>query len=450
MPDSKLRQKYQNLPCVVIITAISEEYKAVRAHFTDVEEETHPNGTVYKWGIFSTNNRTWGVAIAQIGAGNANAAAETTRAIDFFQPRVLLFVGIAGGIKDVKLGHVVAATKIYGYESGKVEEEGFRPRPDAPRVSYRLEQRATSEANEEEWLQKIQGRIPKRTPRAWVGAIVAGDKVLASKDSEIYNLLRSNYGDALAVEMEGHGFLQAVRANQEVNALVIRGISDLIEGKNRKGENTRQITAARHASAFAFQILSKLDLGQIETQKVKQLEEELGRLRAKYSAMENEIERLRTENSAMKMEKIAAMEQEIKEIENQIASLEQELEDAIPPQARKAMDWLANRKELAQKAVDNVLNNFTDLRNIIDNTDSPQNTLKRFCRDIEDYLELLYYSFYPDGGDLLQEPDIPLSLPVEAYVEALRYIKQRVPENIGSEVPEVKGKLEYLIKKLLF
>jgi nucleoside phosphorylase len=444
MPDSKFRQKYQNLPCAVIITAISEEYKAVRAHFTDVEEETHPNGKVYKWGIFSSNNRTWGVAITQIGAGNANAAAETTRAIDFFQPSVVLFVGIAGGIKeDVKLGDVVAATKIYGYESGKVEEEGFRPRPDAPRVSYRLEQRALSEANEEEWLQKIPGRRPKRTPRAWVGAIAAGDKVLASRDSEIYNLLRSNYGDALAVEMEGHGFLQALRANQEVNAVVIRGISDLIEGKNRKGENTRQITAARHASAFAFQILSKLDLGQIETQKEKQLQDEIGRLRA-------EIETLRAKYSAMNVKEIAAMEQEIKEIENQIASLEQELEDAIPPQVRKAMDWLANRKELAQKAVDNVLNNFNTLRNIIDNTDSPKNTLKRFCRDIEDYLELLYYSFYPDGGDLLQEPDIPLSLPVEAYVEALRYIKQRVPENIGSEVPEVKGKLEYLIKKLLF
>ncbi|BAY45647.1 hypothetical protein SAMD00079811_32540 [Scytonema sp. HK-05] len=37
MPHSKLRQKYQSLHCTVIITAIPEEYEAVRTHFSDID-----------------------------------------------------------------------------------------------------------------------------------------------------------------------------------------------------------------------------------------------------------------------------------------------------------------------------------------------------------------------------------------------------------------------------
>ena len=67
------------------------------------------------------------------------------------------------------------------------------------------------------------------SPDVFVGAIAAGEKVLASSDSEIYNLLRSTYEDALAIEMEGHGFFQATYRHAEILALIVRGLSDLID-----------------------------------------------------------------------------------------------------------------------------------------------------------------------------------------------------------------------------
>ena len=244
----------------VILTAIPVEYQAVRAHLTNIHEELHPQGTIYERGTFPSRGQLWDVVIGEIGAGNPTAALEAERAINSFQPAVILFVGVAGGRKDVELGDVVAATKVYGYESGKAERV-FLPRPSIGRSTYRMEQRARAEARKPDWLRRLQGVPPTRTPIVYVAPIAAGEKVVASTRSSIAKFLQAQYGDALAVEMEGYGFLQATYANAQVEALVIRGISDLLDGKREADAANFQEIAARHASAFALEVLAKFDEG---------------------------------------------------------------------------------------------------------------------------------------------------------------------------------------------
>lgn len=247
------------LPRTVILTAIPVEYRAVRSHLTKVHEERHPQGTIYERGTFSSPGQSWDVLIGEIGAGNPTAALEAERAINFFQPAIILFVGVAGGRKDVKLGDVVAATKVYGYESGKAERT-FHPRPNIGRSTYQMEQRARTEARKPDWLQRRLGEaLSTQTPAVYVAPIAAGEKVVASTRSSVAKFLRAQYGDALAVEMEGYGFLQATYANARVEALVIRGISDLLDGKRKADAANFQEIAAQHASAFAFEVLAKLD-----------------------------------------------------------------------------------------------------------------------------------------------------------------------------------------------
>lgn len=214
-------------------------------------------GTVYEKGKFSTHGRVWEVGIAEIGTGNPQAAMEAERAIAYFKPNVILFVGVAGGIKDVALGDVVAATKVYGYESGKVKT-AFQPRPNVGESSYNLIQRAKAEARKKDWLQRLAPEVPNPAPKVFVQPIAAGEKVVASKQSDIFEFLQSNYGDTVAVEMEGRGLLQAAHANEQVSAIIIRGISDLITDKSKTDKAGWQEIAARHASAFAFEILAKL------------------------------------------------------------------------------------------------------------------------------------------------------------------------------------------------
>lgn len=253
----------------VILTALGVEHKAVEAHLEPIGqvprllEEIHPNGTIYTQGKFKAHNGTWNVAIAQIDMGNASAAMEAIRAIERFKPRVILFVGVAGGIKDVKVGDVVAASIVYGYECGKLIDDRTLPRPKLGEADYDLKQRAQTEARKDDWREQIRSDLSSNVaPSVYVKPIAAGEKVIASRKAEVYEYLREYYDDAIAVEMEGFGFLKATQQIKNVSAMVVRGISDLLDGKNDDSiepEQVRQERAARHASAFAFTLLAKLD-----------------------------------------------------------------------------------------------------------------------------------------------------------------------------------------------
>lgn len=105
-------------------------------------------------------------------------------------------------------------------------------------------------------LARLHSSLPDPTPCAYIGALAAGERVVSSTQSAVYHQIKATYGDALAIEMEGHGFLQAVHANHDMHGLVIRGISDLIDHKTAADADGSQIRAASHAAAFAFQILA--------------------------------------------------------------------------------------------------------------------------------------------------------------------------------------------------
>lgn len=251
----------QPIPSVVILTALQVEYLAVRAHLSEWKEEVYRD-TIYERGSFIANGQLWDVVIVEIGMGNDGAAAEAVRAIDRFNPDVMLFVGVAGGIKDVALGDVVAATKVYGYEYGRAEEQ-FLPRPELGEGAYKLVNRARTEARKTDWLKRVLSPVTECVPHVHVAPIAAGEKVIASTRSPIFEFLRQQYSDAIAVEMEGFGVLKAARMDQRVAAIVIRGISDLIDRKKEMDTAGFKEMAARHASAFAFEVLAKLGGGGI-------------------------------------------------------------------------------------------------------------------------------------------------------------------------------------------
>lgn len=238
----------------IALTAIPTERDAVRVYLSITGKDEH-KGTIYERGTFSTSGGIWEAALVETGAGNVAAAIETERFINYFKPELVLFVGVAGGFKDVRLGDVVVANRVYWYESGKADQT-FQTRPQVNNITYILEQLARDVARERNWLSRLPA-IPTPPPEAHVGPIATGESVITFTDSDIGKLLKERFGDTLAVEMESHGVLQAVRANESVSALIVRGISDLIDNKAESDAQKFQEVAARHASAFAFEMLSQ-------------------------------------------------------------------------------------------------------------------------------------------------------------------------------------------------
>lgn len=233
-------------PTVVILTALALEYAAVRAHLTDREELVH-EGTGTRVERGRPDGTNWSVALAGLGEGALNTAALTTQLISWLHPRAVLFVGVAGSLKDdIGIGDVVVATKVYAVHGGKQTPKGFQVRPEAWPGSNALVQAARSAVRD----------MPD--VRAHFKPIAAGDVVLADARSDIARHLRENYNDAAAIEMEGSGAAHAAHLNGQVDALVIRGISDRANaGKRRADAEGSQQRAAEQAAAVAMAVLRK-------------------------------------------------------------------------------------------------------------------------------------------------------------------------------------------------
>lgn len=253
----------EDRPLIAVITALPVEFAAVKAKLKNVVSKATALGGVYAMGTFTADGgrRKWNVALTCIGAGNPGAALAAGDAISELRPDALCFLGIAGGIKDVNHGDVVVASKVYGYERGKAHADGFVPSPEVARSNLRLVTHFTSVSLDDKWKRRTASSDRSRclALKLLVSPIAAGEKVIKSDLSQIAVDVRRYFNDAVAVEMEGLGTLAAAAHRDNVPAIVIRGISDLLGDKSAEHDAAWQPIASRNAAAALFQGLSLLD-----------------------------------------------------------------------------------------------------------------------------------------------------------------------------------------------
>jgi adenosylhomocysteine nucleosidase len=98
------------------------------------------------------------------------------RAVGLFTPEALLFVGVAGGLKDeAALGDVVVATRVYAYHGGKEGTNEFQARPRAWEASHYLEQLARQVARTRSWARLLPDRAKENPPAVHFKPIAAGE-----------------------------------------------------------------------------------------------------------------------------------------------------------------------------------------------------------------------------------------------------------------------------------
>jgi nucleoside phosphorylase len=248
---------------VALLTPIEVERKAILAQLGAWEHLTSKKtNTLFSVGSFRGLHHNFKIYNQLTGSGLNENAIAIENIMQELEPDLILMVGVAGGLKDVKKGDLVIGERAYGYEKGKLTEEGFLSRPQSYSYSHRLIQQSRKVLDLNTWSARIieAEDWPKTDPsRIFFGPIVSGNKVLADSRAELAQFIKKQFNDSLAIEMEAISF-QALLRYEGIWSLNIRGISDLLDDKAQADRQNYQPLAAARAAAFTFELLHQLDL----------------------------------------------------------------------------------------------------------------------------------------------------------------------------------------------
>jgi nucleoside phosphorylase len=275
---------------VVILTAIKEEYLAIRSHLNNLTE-LDKDDTIYEIGKLIYNEILVAeIIIRECGAKNSTSSQETERAIQYFKPNAIFFLGIAGSRKpnDFSIGDVIFPEKIYSYESGKAGKDSFQARPDISHPTYTMLEKAKKARLRNEWKALLPNKWNQDLVKADIGVIASGEQLIEDYYSSVGKILTEHYNDTSVVEMEGFAFAKAAQrqgGEQRMMEIgVVRGISDIMI-KDQLNETSsiddrrpveNKLLAAATASAFTIWLI-------IITYYNKLVEENTPRIRTAWS-----------------------------------------------------------------------------------------------------------------------------------------------------------------------
>lgn len=238
------------------MTPLPSEYAAVSRHITEKSSIIH-EGAAYEIGRFPAGTAKYQIIIREPGMKNAPMAVATERAIRHFEPQIAILCGIAGGIKDVRIGDVAVAKSAFDYDSGKESADGFLPRPNEYVFSDELLAHAQLTQRSDEW----KGRTVDGAPDAQVhiASVAAGDKVISAVKNSTFQQIQQFLSHCKFLEMEAAGFGLAIQRYRHIHAIVVRGISDMCYNKTKVDQQNFQDIAADRAAAVVFELLSRFD-----------------------------------------------------------------------------------------------------------------------------------------------------------------------------------------------
>ena len=210
-----------------IIGALDEEIQMLDAKLTDKKLSVHL-GIKFHQG--KLNGRS--VVILKSGMGKVNASMSAALLLDRFDPAVVIFTGIAGGIDpNLQPGDIVIGEKLIQYDYGIYNHRGFQTGPSVNPITDKPNPLFLQSAPELVILAltvahlvpfENAGTNPNGKVSVVGGIIASGDAFIASTDKS--KELRRAY-QARAVEMEGAAIAQ-VCTQADCPFIIIRCLSD--------------------------------------------------------------------------------------------------------------------------------------------------------------------------------------------------------------------------------
>jgi nucleoside phosphorylase len=222
--------------------------------------------------------------------GIINSSSATKALIQKYDPDLLVFVGIAAGLKEkVNLLDIVISERVIGYEPARITPEGMEPRPQFEHPPYDILQdiRFSKQQIDNELLNNIfmnlqstldQSQLPPEpvhlVPQIHLGSIASGEKLFA--DGSLANI-RKKYDEKIrAAEMEGIGF-SMVSDQHMIPWIVVRGISDFGDPLTKDGrlKDKYHFSAANSASSWLRLFLEYIYSGSKSEEKIAEYDRKL-------------------------------------------------------------------------------------------------------------------------------------------------------------------------------
>ncbi|TQM80581.1 adenosylhomocysteine nucleosidase [Saccharothrix saharensis] len=201
-------------------------------------------------GFHSGTRFTRVVAVRTHGQGQGAAMDAARRLVHHFSPEVLVLAGIAGAIDPgQRIGDVVVATKVVGYDLQKKTSHGTQHRGrhwEAPATVGRAVDDFFSTRGEPAAIDDF---------LAHSGLIGSGNVVIAADNAPERRYLRSFNDKVLAVDMESDGLGQFCHEAGSRPWVVVRGISDLADAQ--KDDDAHEI-ASRNAAVVLRDLIPYL------------------------------------------------------------------------------------------------------------------------------------------------------------------------------------------------
>lgn len=195
----------------------------------------------------------------------------------------------------------------------------------------------------------------------------------------------------------------------------------------------------------------KQQAGSIAIQ-IKNLEHQAESLiRETMQILKAEIEKIRSEANEAIERTIEGQAENTTNLECRLLEYEilEQLSEGLQA-GKEAAEWLdKHRERLAKRAVEASLSNFPSLRETL-----LDEAVDDFQWDVQQYLKRISFCLTWGRSGLLDEPDGLETVPIEVYVSAFTFIKDRIqekkPESLSSiAVEQLVGYLDYLIRNLL-
>ena len=194
---------------VGIIGAMDCEISELISNMTNVEEFALSGSVFYKGRLANKD-----VVVVKSGVGKVFASIATQTLILYFGARLIINVGVAGSVSDLKIGDIAVSTGVVQHDmdtSALGDEKGLISGIN----------KVVIEADEE-LVSTVQNALADLGFNYKTGIVASGDQFIATKEEKAR--IHGEF-NALCAEMEGASVGQTAYVNN-VPFIVIRSISD--------------------------------------------------------------------------------------------------------------------------------------------------------------------------------------------------------------------------------